>query len=190
MTPSEKEQKLERLLDEKSFDQLTHEEKEVVLQEFGSEEQYRLARKIGPALVKLKTGLSPDPWILASLQDRAKLHRRPSLWTSFFQAQVPAYVVAGVCLVLVVMMWWLKPVPAPPAVAVRMVRDTVYLASTPDTVYRPKIIYRYRYRYITVAAPSPASSSAGVVEPVAESAGVTMKDKEELEKLLVSGSDK
>jgi hypothetical protein len=190
MTPSEKEQKLERLLDEKSFDQLTHEEKDVVLQEFGSEEQYRLARKIGPALVKLKTGLSPDPWILASLQDQVKIRRGPSLWTSFFQARVPAYVMAGACLVIVILVWWLKPVPTPPPVAVRMVRDTVYLASVPDTVYRRKIIYRYRYRYITVAAPSTTPPDTRVVEPVAGSAGVTMKDKEELEKLLVSGSDK
>lgn len=190
MTPSEKEQKLERLLEEKSFDQLTHEEKEVVLQEFGSEEQYRLARKIGPALVKLKTGLSPDPWILASLQDQVKIHRRPSVWTNFFQARVPAYVMAGACLAIVVTMWWLKPDPAPASVTVRMVRDTVYLATAPDTVYRRKIIYRYRYRYITVAAPSSTSASAKVAEPVAGSAGVTMKDKEELEKLLVSGSDK
>jgi hypothetical protein len=188
MTPSEKEQKLERLLEEKSFDQLTHDEKEVVLQEFGSEEQYRLARKIGPALVKLKTGLSPDPWILASLQDQVKIHRRPSLWAGFFQARVPAYVMAGVCLAIVVMMWWLKPVPEPAPVSVRRVRDTVYVASAPDTVYRRKIVYRYRY--VTVAAPTPAPASARVAEPVAESAGVTMKDKEELEKLLVSGSDK
>lgn len=190
MTPSEKEQKLERLLDEKSFDQLTHEEKEVVLQEFGSEEQYRLARKIGQALVKLKTGLSPDPWILASLQEQVKIRQRPSLWTSFFQAQIPAYVMAGACLIIVVTMWWLKPVPIPPAATVRMIRDTVYLATVPDTVYRRKIVYRYRYRYITVAAPSTTSPDTRVAEPVAGSEGVTMKDKEELEKLLVSGSDK
>lgn len=190
MTPSEKEQKLERLLDEKSFDQLTHEEREMVLQEFGSEEQYRLARKIGQALVKLKTGLSPDPWVLASLKDQTKLRRRPSVWTNFFQAQVPAYVMAGACLIIVFLAWWLRPVATPPSIAVRMVRDTVYLTTTPDTVYRRKIVYRYRYRYINVAAPSPTSSDPGVVEPVATSAGVTMKDKEELEKLLVSGSDK
>lgn len=190
MTPSEKEQKLERLLDEKSFDQLTREEKEVVLQEFGSEEQYRLARKIGPALVKLKTGLSPDPWILASLQDQVKIRQRPSRWTSFFQAQVPAYVMAGACLVIVVVMWWLKPVPASTPVAVRTVRDTVYLATVPDTVYRRKIIFRYRYRYINVATPATTPLDTRMVEPVAGSEGVTMKDKEELEKLLVSGSDK
>jgi len=162
----------------------------VVLQEFGSEEQYRLARKIGQALVKLKTGLSPDPWILASLQDQVKARQRPSLWTSFFQAQVPAYVMAGACLAIVVILWWLKPVPAPPSVAVRTVRDTVYLATAPDTVYRRKIIYRYRYRYITVAAPSTPTPDTRLAEPMAGSEGVSMKDKEELEKLLVSGSDK
>jgi hypothetical protein len=189
MTPSEKEKKFEQLLDEKSFDQLTHDEKEMVLHEFGSEEQYTLARKIGPALVKLKTGLSPDPWILASLQHQVKVHRQPSRWTSFFQAQVPAYVMAGACLAIAVMMWWIRPVPAPPSVAVRMLRDTVYLATTPDTVYRRKIVYRYRYRYVTVATPAHAPGT-GIVEPATGSAGVTMKDTEELEKLLVSGSEK
>jgi len=183
---------LNHLLDEKSFDQLTPDERKVALHEFGSEEQYTLARKIGLALVRQKTGLSPDPWILASLHDHMVTRRSPSRWASFFQAQVPAYVVVCASLAMAVAVWWLKPEPPAPAQIVHVVRDTIYQAAIPDTVYRDKLIYRYRYRYryITAAASQPVGNITTAATPASlVSEGVTMKDKEELEKLLVSGSD-
>jgi hypothetical protein len=62
--------------------------------------------------------------------------------------------------------------------------DTVYLATRPDTVIREKIIY------LKPEAPAPPSLqvSSKTLPNSQPIKGVNMKDKEELETLLVSGS--
>ncbi|MBL0741928.1 hypothetical protein [Chryseolinea lacunae] len=190
MNASENEQRLEQLLGEKSFDALTPEEKDFVLKEFGSEEQYTLARKIGRALVNQKTGLSPDPWVLTALQQHLKEKHRPSFWHSVVHAQVPAYAMALVCVLAVAGVWILSSGnnPAPPSiVTTRVVHDTVFVASLPDTVIRNRVVYRDVAMPLQKLNYAAAKTETVGNPPVAQ--GVTMKDKEELDKLLVSGSD-
>jgi hypothetical protein len=62
--------------------------------------------------------------------------------------------------------------------------DTVFIASKPDTIIRERVVY------IKTPALAPVLQTAKAIQPipVETSKGVNMKDKEELEKLLVSGS--
>ena len=66
---SENSWRIEALLESKAFGELTAEEKEFVLKELGSEEQYHVLRKIGAALVAEKADLSPDPRVLTKLHN-------------------------------------------------------------------------------------------------------------------------
>jgi hypothetical protein len=67
---------------------------------------------------------------------------------------------------------------------IRKQTDTVFIASKPDTIIRERIVY------VKTPATAPALQTAKSVQfiPVETSKGVNMKEKEELEKLLVSGS--
>ncbi len=63
-----------------------------------------------------------------------------------------------------------------------IVYDTIYVASKPDTVFTEKVVYRDQPVILT---------RIDVVEknkPMDKN-GINMKEKEELEKLLVSGSE-
>ena len=63
--------------------------------------------------------------------------------------------------------------------------DTVRIASKPDTVVRNRIIY------VQSPMARPVLQTVNTVKPVAEipAKGINMKDKEALERLLVSRSE-
>jgi len=79
--------------------------------------------------------------------------------------------------------WWLgqseKPMSLTKIEQV-LVRDTIYVATKPDTVVREKIIYRDRPVILTTTNPQNET-------PITK--GVSMKEKEDLDKLLVSGTE-
>ena len=79
--------------------------------------------------------------------------------------------------------WWLgKSEPTIPVTRVEkiLMHDTVYLATKPDTVFRERVIFKDRPIILTTGNNQPEESSTK---------GVSMKEKEELDKLLVSGSE-
>lgn len=63
-----------------------------------------------------------------------------------------------------------------------VVHDTVFVASKPDTIYTEKVVYKDRQVILTRRASTDGNKST-------EKNGISMKEKEELEKLLVSGTD-
>jgi hypothetical protein len=183
----EKSQRMERLLESKSFAQLNAEEKEFVLREAGSEGEYNLLRKISTALVAEKADLSPDPQTLRRLQRSMSDMRGISWYEAALTYKVPAYAVVLIMLLFAAL--WLTPkkigAVEPKNFATVVRTDTLFLSRPPDTVFIEKVIVKYRH------AETPAEDYTIVKNVSTEDAlpeGVTMKDKEELESLLVSGS--
>jgi hypothetical protein len=64
-----------------------------------------------------------------------------------------------------------------------VVHDTIYVASKPDTIFTEKVVYKNRPIILTR---NPRTMD---VNKSIEKNGINMKEKEELEKLLVSGTD-
>jgi hypothetical protein len=182
---NENARRIEDLLESRSFHELTIEEREFVLRELGSEEVYASLRKISEALVAEKADLSPDPLILAKLHQQLKRTRQEqSLLREIITYKVPAYAVAPLILLMVTVMYLSfdrQPLIEKEPVYVSKV-DTVYVASPRDTVVIERVVVKYQ------SHPEKKVSDYAVVRNVEESEGVSMKDKEELESFLVSGS--
>lgn len=64
-----------------------------------------------------------------------------------------------------------------------IVHDTIYVASKPDTIYTEKVVYKDRPVILT------RNLGTTDVNKSIEKNGINMKEKEELEKLLVSGTE-
>ncbi|MBX2900238.1 MAG: hypothetical protein KF775_11330 [Cyclobacteriaceae bacterium] len=99
----------------------------------------------------------------------------------YFLTDFERYAVTA--LVFGVLGWWMgqpraKPEPVTLVEHVT-VHDTLYIASKPDTVFREKIIYRDKLVILTTQTRLPENKSEK---------GVSMKEKEELDNLLVSGA--
>jgi hypothetical protein len=184
---NENARRIEDLLESRSFHELTIEEREFVLRELGSEEVYASLRKISEALVAEKADLSPDPLILAKLHQQLKRTRQEqSLLREIITYKVPAYAVAPLILLMVTVMYLSfdrQPLIEKEPYVSKV--DTVYVASPRDTVVIERVVVKYQ------SHPEKKVSDYAVVGNVSkdeESEGVSMKDKEELESFLVSGS--
>ncbi|HYC86856.1 MAG TPA: hypothetical protein VEB86_16605 [Chryseosolibacter sp.] len=180
------EDRLETLIHSKEWNELTEEEKNYVEQHTGSREEYEALRKITLRLSDVpRSEVTPAPDTLPSLKRHFRSTRGYRLgFASVFTFQVPAYAAGLILISAVAITWWFaNPVLAPqPAAAVIVKTDTVFVNLPADTVYVNKVIYRY--------LPSPGAPAKPVtVVKHTEGVGVSMKDKEELENLLVSGSD-
>jgi hypothetical protein len=64
-----------------------------------------------------------------------------------------------------------------------VVHDTIFVASKPDTIFTEKVVYKNRPVILTR---NPGTTD---VNKSIEKNGINMKEKEELEKLLVSGTE-
>jgi hypothetical protein len=182
------------LLVSKTFEQLDEDERTLVLKELGSEQQYNAMRRISLALITSKVDLSPDPQTLRALE--AKLHETNHAQTvsivSMLTLRIPAYVSALLVVATVFITWAIHDRAVKPGTAVVEVfkRDTIFVTQTKiDTVFRDRIIYR--------TAKDEPTGSKNYFQVVKEmdskemekGLGVSMKDKQELELLLVSGSE-
>lgn len=184
--------RLEDLLASKTFAELSAGEKSFVLKELGSEEEYNSLRKVSSALVADKADLSPDPRTLHSLRRELRNTRSRESWASRFLAwQIPGY--SLVPMVVIILFIGLRGMndstfeAQPPPILVSKV-DTVFIKTASDTVFIEKVIVRYR-KEEPAEKPAPSYSIVrNVSEQKDDEEGVTMKDKEELETLLVSGS--
>lgn len=188
----EKEAKLEALLASKSFDALTPDEKIFVLEELGSEERYHAMQRIDRALKKMTVDVSPDPAIIQSLQYRMKRSASHSGIALMLGVRFPAYATVLLIVLFSAVSWWVGRSPSKEIsrVVERVRIDTVYLTAKADTLYRERIIYR-EVKVINKPAQRvfKVAGSTPVEKPGEKEVGVSMKEQQELEMLLVSGSE-
>jgi hypothetical protein len=191
MEKNKKEERLEHLLSAKAFDALTAEEKLFVIDELGSEDQYNVMRKVSLALITSKVDLSPDPHILTALEQRMKPEKQFGL-VAVLNIRFPAYAFVLTGIIVFSLGWTLhssmktKPLPVQFVEVVR--HDTVYVAPKADTIYRNRIVYRQAgLNDISNKQPVKFVATPSIKEEEKE-IGVTMKEKPELEMLLVSGT--
>ena len=192
MKPMDREEKIEKLLETKAFAELTEEERSLVLKELGSEEQYAAMRRVTLALITSKADLSPDPEILHSLQRKMTSTSKRFSLSDIFTFRIPGYASILLIGVTALSTWFFsheKTFDAPRIVEV-LQRDTVFVDRVrTDTIYRTRVIYR--------EARSDHSADKNYFQVVKKEGdtsepkelGVSMKDKQELETLLVSGSE-
>jgi hypothetical protein len=185
------EDRIEELLQTKTWDQLNGEEKKLVEEILGSRQAFENMKKIDLALSEKPAHILPESARLRFLKKHfQETHQANSVFVKLFAAKVPSYAVM-VLVVLCVMSAWLlgrnsrdtKVISTAPVVN----QDTVYLASRPDTVFIEKVVYKNVYRE------RPARSVVTVVNhsssDLQQEIGVNMKEKSELDYLLVSGSE-
>ncbi len=188
-----KEDEFENITRRKDFASLTEEEKAIALKSIGSEEEYEAIRRIELTMLdeKFRSSLEPNAKILSSLRQRMKMHSTSFDWKSIFQFKIPAYAAFGAVVAIAVLVYFLLPSEPAKFMAsgdaiVPVVRiDTVFVTKT-DTIVRERIVYRQ-----VKTTPMPVTVDPAILvhqkQPVTN--GVNMKEKEELNRLLVSGSD-
>lgn len=181
--------KIENLLQSKTFDQLSPDEKFWVSQWIESETEYENLRKANSQIRHYFFNSkidAPDSATLGTLTNH--LRRLESKKQMRLRWQFKPSVGALIMSVLFGSLgWWIghstnensqtqtfNPV---------VVHDTIFVASKPDTVFTEKVVYKNRPIILT------RNSGTKDVNKSIEKNGINMKEKEELEKLLVSGTD-
>jgi len=180
-------EKLESLMQSKAFAELTTEEKLWVSQWIESEAEYTNLRKanreISQHLISTNQAV-PDPKILTQLKASLRAKQIVSQ-LNWWQVKMPGWSTGVIASFFCVAGWWIgsssnevikEQVYSP------IVYDTVYLASKPDTVFIQQVVYRER----SLLAKTVKQLETLTTETPAK--GINMKEKEELENLLVSGS--
>lgn len=181
------EEKLEDLVSTKLFANLSAEEKRFVLDVLGSEDQFNILQRIHSSLRDLPAvaSVEPAPDVLMALRRRLRETKKGSLHlAAILQFRIPVYA----ALILAVMVGSLTALVSngssmqqPMVTAPKMERDTVYVTNT-DTVYRERLLIKY------VRVPAPAEAQMVTASSKSDKIlGVSMKDNEELDRLLVSG---
>ncbi|MCW5912260.1 MAG: hypothetical protein KIT62_14415 [Cyclobacteriaceae bacterium] len=177
-------EKLETLLQTKSYKELTSQELQNVSQWVNSEQEYEALRVSGQQVASWFTS---NPVIMSN--DELLRELKKGLQVQHLQnvsdAQLrPIWGYALSALIFGVLGWWIgqsKPVAEPiTKIEQVLLRDTVYLTAKPDTVFQEQIIYRDRPVVLTTQNHLPENKNEK---------GVSMKEKEELDNLLVSGSE-
>jgi hypothetical protein len=170
----------EKLLAQKSYSELTANELKLANQFVSSQQEYEDFRLSG---LKMKKWFYENPVTNESNKSILELKR-------VFRQQQPAanYSLQKVWIsyAMIAMLfgfggWWLgKSEPTVPVTRIEkiLMHDTVYLTSKPDTVFRERIIFKDLPIMLTT---DNQQSEAPNIK------GVSMKEKEELDKLLVSG---
>ncbi len=178
--------RFEQLLKQCSFKSLNEEERSFVFQFISSEEEYESLRSAEIELKKFfdaKVDLNPRKETLLRIkQSRAeKIIPTQSFW---LRPTVPAYAMALLMIVVGVAGWWSGAKFGSEEVLVEKIVpriDTIRIASKPDTIIKEKIIY-------VPSQPITLVVNQAKENETVTAKGVNMKDKEELERLLVSGS--
>lgn len=187
------EDEIDRLLREKNFPMLTASEREIVLRAFDSEEEYEAVRKIELSINSgiHKSTLEPRPETIQALKQ--SMGQSVFDWRFIFQVKVPAYAAVVVVLISCLIVYFVSAgernvhAPNTPVTEIATAHgiDTVYITKT-DTIVRERIVYR-SMNLVSTPKLTNAEALVPVKQPVGS--GVNMKEKEELNKLLVSGSD-
>lgn len=181
-------EKLEQLLQSRSYAELNMAEKEWVGQWVISMEEYENLRSSGIEIRQyfLNTMVAdPDSGTLIHLIKHLRMTKsRQSSGISWLLK--PSLSAVIMSLLFGSLGWWIghstnensqtqtfNPV---------VVHDTIFVASKPDTIFTEKVVYKNRPVILTRNPGTDVNKSI-------EKNGINMKEKEELEKLLVSGTD-
>ena len=182
--------RFEHLLEQRSFKELSAEELQVVMEFVKSEEEYESLRQadlqMNAHLVR-QTKLSPGTHVWKQIKKSRYESSVKSPQYFWMNAPVPAYATLLLLISVGALGWYAGSNYSSSKNLVNQVKrrvDTVFIASKPVTVVREKIIYINRQVMPSVVIQ--ASVKNHQENPTAK--GVTMKEKEELERLLVSGS--
>jgi hypothetical protein len=182
------EERLDALMKVKSFQALTEDERSFVIQELGSEKHYTAMRKVSLALITSRAELSPDPSTIAALQSRMADQQQERAAVTIWSWKMPAYATALIVVLTSTISWWIGSSQQKQGTQIveTVHRDTVFLASKPDTLYRERIVYRTIIKH---KEEKERIQLAKTVESFqAKEVGINMKEKQDLELLLVSGS--
>jgi hypothetical protein len=181
-------EKLESLLQGKAFEELTAEEKIWVGQWIESEIEYTNLRTAEGEIKKYLVNadpIAPNPKLLTHLKVQLKT-RQASLKAYWWQVRTPGWSTLLIAMVFGASGWWIGSSPMnlniEQASSPTIVYDTVYLASKPDTVFIEQVVYKDRPLIMRITKQVEDMSVKNSEK------GINMKEKEELENLLVSGS--
>jgi hypothetical protein len=181
------EERIEDLVNgDKEFEKLDGETQQWVLRKLGSADEFRMLRQIHSGLSDQadKQNIFPNEQVMVSLRTRLKERHPAFRWADLFQFKIPAYAALLLTIASTIAFSTLtktKTEPNEKIVNVPVVRiDTVY-ETVKDTIYVNNTVVRYVT--IPIQVSSPILTASARPDP----SGVTMKDKEELDKLLVSG---
>lgn len=171
--------KLSHLLRSTPWHDLSESDRQWVSTLVSGEAEYEALRHAELELLRHFAGseIQPDEQLLHDLKNRINPASRP----------LPYYSMGMAAVLLIAFGWWMglqwnqQPQTILP-VASRI--DTVFITKQPDTVWRDRVVYQK----ILVASADSSRLEPVVQRNVPETRrGVSMKEKEELEKLLVSG---
>jgi hypothetical protein len=180
-------ERIEELIQTRGWNELTPDEKKLIGELIGTEEQYEAMRKVTLGLSAVpKSDLDPSPAVLKSLRQTLRRQKGTSGFLApVFSFRIPAYAVVLLLTAGVFITWRFQQPHGPIQVSTNAIvtTDTVYIERPPDTVYVRQVVYRY------VNPPVEKQKIFSVVREMDPgTVGVNMKEKEELENLLVSGS--
>lgn len=182
-------EKLELLMQNKPYSELNHDEKEWVNQWVESASEYDRLRKSETQMRQYFHDTRINPPALATvtlLTNHLKKKTRAQQVGMWWQFK-PSLSAWSLAILFGCLGWWIgqsttSPVVKQGARTSAIIHDTIYIASQPDTVFTEKIIYKDRSVILT-------KNNRESKNAASESHGINMKEKEELEKLLVSGTD-
>jgi hypothetical protein len=180
-------EKIDQLIETKSWTDLSVDEKAFVIDILGSQEQYHALREVHFSLLNSERddGMTLDGKMLNNLRKKFRA-KHSSVSFNMFQVRVPAYLTAILIFFAAGVAWYMGAKSVKPFLTTQVIHDvdTLFVASKPDTIYRDKIIYK------TVQIKStPAVAVVSEVQPRSVEVGVNMKETEALQNLLVSGSE-
>jgi hypothetical protein len=183
-------EKLEWLMKSKSYTELSNEEREWVSQWMESASEYDLLRKSEIQMRQYFDDSKIDPpasSTLAQLVNHLKKKNRMQQAGVWWQIK-PSLSTWALAILFGCVGWWIgqsasSPVAQQEVITSTIVRDTIYIASKVDTIFMEKVIYKDRPVILT------KNNSIKELKNTSGSNGINMKEKEELEKLLVSGTD-
>lgn len=184
-------EKLERLMQSKSYSELNHGEKEWVSQWVESADEYDGLRKSETKIRQYLLDNQFNPPAAKTLTQltnhlKKKTSKQPAWVWRRFKPSLSAWSTA---ILFGSVGWWIgqsatnSNTAKTESIKSTIVRDTIYVQSQPDTVFTERVIYKDPPVKLT------RSSDMELNQQSSESNGINMKEKEELEKLLVSGTD-
>ena len=186
------EDKLDHLVQTKEWEHLTAEEKMLLRDHAITEDQFRSLKKLDDVLTRSSVdSVTPSAQTLPSLKKILKnKHSSESIFTKLMHVRFPAYASVFFILLGCAVGWFISSQRKTETKIVEVPvinRDTVYLTATADTIYVDRVVVRYVTKQVMQHAPVTIAEQSSQNNTV--SVGVSMKEKSELDNLLVSGSE-
>jgi hypothetical protein len=182
------EEKFDELLLAKDWSELSQEEKDLALKFVASGDEFTATRKISLALLAApKASIRPDKSLLRNILASSPANNEKSFVDRVISYKMPAYAVVllamGVAFVSLALAKsndrFNNATAAQEKIVVRT--DTVFVQRPPDTVFINKVVVKYIPQRTSTPVLTKTSPEESTIQ------GVTMKEKEELQDLLVTG---